>query len=601
MKRLFIFICISFISFSLFAQQYKVPETLNGNWSFYNSQLLRDYDLYKENVPVKVPSIITKNQKGYGTFLRRVYNLKPETKYAILMYESPGTNAAAFVNGKFISSCGTVTTTNNKSGCTKPWIFEVNTDEYGNATIAIQVSNWENSKAGMWSSVYFGTYEKMMHLFYQRSVSSSIAVGMLFFLFIVSIFLFLMNIKHREYLYFSLVSLFLSIRAMTMEFNIFLYMFPSMKFFISKNLEFILIWAAPPVYMLLIDTLYPGTCKCTKKTFFPSILSLASGIIGFCLPYRISTYFEPVYIIFAFLILTETAAHSVINRKVIKQFSSVQSYVLFINMFILIFGVLSGWISFRLGIPLKFSPMPFCLMAFAVLQFLAISERQNKLLKQSIEKSELQKELNAVYHKFIPDEFLEYLNKEDITQVNLGDHIEADMVICFMVIRKEMETEKKFNLYTEFAENAVETVSIHKGFLSKFINDGIMVLFKDPLEAILCCIELKQYANSCGIDDIACGIHYGKMLVGTIGEEKRLDDTVISDTVNTSYRIMQYSSDNENSIICSINLVQKIVNSENQIKFTKLGGIKVKGKKDPVIMYSCEKEEAENGVSQNEE
>ena len=37
------------------------------------------------------------------------------------------------------------------------------------------------------------------------------------------------------------------------------------------------------------------------------------------------------------------------------------------------------------------------------------------------------------------------------------------------------------------------------------------------------------------------GVHYGKMILGMIGEEHRLDDTVISDTVNTASRIESYA------------------------------------------------------------
>ena len=96
MKKLVVILAGLLISLSVFAQKYHEPENLNGNWTFYRGKLTTNYNLYAENETVNVPDIFYKDSKGYGTFLRRVYYLEPNTKYAVLMFESPGCNAAAF-------------------------------------------------------------------------------------------------------------------------------------------------------------------------------------------------------------------------------------------------------------------------------------------------------------------------------------------------------------------------------------------------------------------------------------------------------------------------------------------------------------------------
>src|SRR5574344_940286 len=114
-------------------------------------------------------------------------------------------------------------------------------------------------------------------------------------------------------------------------------------------------------------------------------------------------------------------------------------------------------------------------------------------------------------------------------------------------------------------------------------------------DAVQCALELKITAQSIGIERVGCGIHYGRMIVGTIGEENRLDDTVISDTVNTAFRIMEYSTDEGISIVASTAIVQKVLGTESGVRFMKLGEISVKGRKEPVLMYSCELDSAQEG------
>ena len=82
------------------------------------------------------------------------------------------------------------------------------------------------------------------------------------------------------------------------------------------------------------------------------------------------------------------------------------------------------------------------------------------------------------------------------------------------------------------------------------------------------------------------GIHFGKMIIGTIGEENRLDDTVISDTVNTAARIESVCEKLNKNIIVSESL-KKFLSQQNilQIQLTPLEAIYVKGKEKPLDLF----------------
>ena len=73
------------------------------------------------------------------------------------------------------------------------------------------------------------------------------------------------------------------------------------------------------------------------------------------------------------------------------------------------------------------------------------------------------------------------------------------------------------------------------------------------------------------------------MIAGTLGEEGRLDDTVISDTVNTVARIESVCERLEKNIIVSQNF-EAVIKEEN-FSYEKLESITVKGKSKPLELY----------------
>ena len=84
------------------------------------------------------------------------------------------------------------------------------------------------------------------------------------------------------------------------------------------------------------------------------------------------------------------------------------------------------------------------------------------------------------------------------------------------------------------------------------------------------------------------------MIIGTIGEENRLDDTVISDTVNTSSRIESVCEKLGKTIIVSEEVVQKVQaavaeNSPAAFAFERLEDVQVKGKEKPLQIYEVRK------------
>ncbi|QDZ02091.1 adenylate/guanylate cyclase domain-containing protein [Nitratireductor mangrovi] len=98
-----------------------------------------------------------------------------------------------------------------------------------------------------------------------------------------------------------------------------------------------------------------------------------------------------------------------------------------------------------------------------------------------------------------------------------------------------------------------EAVFRHGGTLDKFIGDGIMATFgtpeplpQDSLNAVSCVkaiiddiagLNARRLARDEEPVQVAVGLHYGPVVVGNIGTERRLELAVVGDTVNAASRL----------------------------------------------------------------
>ncbi len=97
----------------------------------------------------------------------------------------------------------------------------------------------------------------------------------------------------------------------------------------------------------------------------------------------------------------------------------------------------------------------------------------------------------------------------------------------------------------------------HGGTLDKFIGDGVLATFGTPetsprdaanavacARAVLSAFEAWNAARARGGEEplqISIGLHYGPVVTGDIGSERRLEFAVLGDTVNVASRLEQLS------------------------------------------------------------
>jgi len=204
--------------------------------------------------------------------------------------------------------------------------------------------------------------------------------------------------------------------------------------------------------------------------------------------------------------------------------------------------------------------------------------------------------------RFIPIEFLQTLGKTDVSELKLGDHVKKDMTIFFSDIRSFTELSEKLTVEENFAfinsylSRVVPVIKENGGFVDKYIGDAIMALFpgeEGPDEAIRTAIKMQtkmtEYnghrANS-GYRSVhmGVGIHSGSLMLGVVGVDDRMENTVISDAVNLASRLQAITKAFNVSLAISEE-VFKNVRDPGAYTYRFIGKVKVKGKVDPVSVF----------------
>jgi predicted ATPase/class 3 adenylate cyclase/GAF domain-containing protein/tRNA A-37 threonylcarbamoyl transferase component Bud32 len=209
-------------------------------------------------------------------------------------------------------------------------------------------------------------------------------------------------------------------------------------------------------------------------------------------------------------------------------------------------------------------------------------------------------ELNKAYFRFVPRQFLEFLGKQSIVDVQLGNQVQKEMSVLFADIRnftsmsENMTPQENFKFINSYLSRMEPAIIENHGFIDKYIGDGIMALFSnkadDAVKAGIAMLHRLADYNQCRIKNgyapirIGIGINTGSLTLGTVGGHSRMEGTVISDTVNLASRIEGLTKNYGISLLISHQTFVQLEDA-NQYAFRMIGLTKVKGKSAEVTVY----------------
>jgi two-component system sensor histidine kinase ChiS len=209
-------------------------------------------------------------------------------------------------------------------------------------------------------------------------------------------------------------------------------------------------------------------------------------------------------------------------------------------------------------------------------------------------------DINQSYYRFVPKQFLDFLDKKNILDIHLGDQIQKEMTVMFSDIRsfteisEQMSPRENFNFINHYLGYMEPIISRNHGFIDKYIGDSIMALFPDsPDDAINAAIEMRAKLQEFNDDlklsnmqpiNSGIGINTGNLMLGIVGGKGRIEGTVISDHVNLASRLEGLTKKYGTSVIISQDTLIKLKNPQNY-HFRFLDMVTVKGKRNSVNIF----------------
>jgi class 3 adenylate cyclase/tetratricopeptide (TPR) repeat protein len=154
----------------------------------------------------------------------------------------------------------------------------------------------------------------------------------------------------------------------------------------------------------------------------------------------------------------------------------------------------------------------------------------------------------------------------------------------------------------------IDEIHRYEGTINQFLGDGVMALFGAPIAhedhaqracyaALAIRKALEPYGESLnnryGIDlNMRIGLNSGPVVVGSIGDDLRMDYTAKGDTVNTASRLEEASA--AGRILVSRDTYRL---AHEAFSFLAVEPIRVKGKRDPLMVYELNRSRLSPGKS----
>jgi PAS domain S-box-containing protein len=210
------------------------------------------------------------------------------------------------------------------------------------------------------------------------------------------------------------------------------------------------------------------------------------------------------------------------------------------------------------------------------------------------------KQMNQASSRFVPQEYLGFLEKTSIIDMGLGDYVTGEMTVMFSDLRgfttisETMTPQENFAFINSYLGRVSPVVRQFNGFIIKYLGDGIHAVFpQSPDDAVRAGIEkllqvndYNDYRRTRGRLPIGVGIgvNTGHMMVGMVGEQHRMQGDAFSDDVNLTSRLEGLTKFYGISFIISAATYERLADaSRYNIRF--LDKVQVKGRKNALDLY----------------
>jgi class 3 adenylate cyclase len=212
--------------------------------------------------------------------------------------------------------------------------------------------------------------------------------------------------------------------------------------------------------------------------------------------------------------------------------------------------------------------------------------------------------------RYVKDMFARYLSNEVVENLMENPDLvkpggdKKTATVLFADIRgytsfsENKEPEYIIGVLNEYFSEAVEIIIKYRGYIDKFIGDAIMAAWGVPMMseeqdaelAVSCALEIQELVSSgkrrffrgdASKLRIGIGMHTGPLVAGNLGSDRRMDYSVIGDTVNVAARLEGVAGAGE---VVITKATRDLLNPG--FKLEEREPVRVKGKNEPIQIFS---------------
>ena len=190
-------------------------------------------------------------------------------------------------------------------------------------------------------------------------------------------------------------------------------------------------------------------------------------------------------------------------------------------------------------------------------------------------------------------------------------------IVGFTGLVERQEPETVIGLLRDYHTHMEQAIFEHGGTLDKYLGDGLMATFgtpepgtKDASNAVCAALtmrnRLQQWNEERGRSGDApirmgIGVHFGPVVLGDVGSERRLEIAVIGDTVNVAARLEALTRDLGAAIVISDSTAEALRRERCEWLlegFAKAEAVwHIKGRADPVAVWTLGSLDGDDGLS----
>lgn len=232
----------------------------------------------------------------------------------------------------------------------------------------------------------------------------------------------------------------------------------------------------------------------------------------------------------------------------------------------------------------------FFIIPLVVSMFLLIAKERLNSSKQVEESEQLNKKIRDNFSKFVPLEILDNLGNVELKNKNPGEYVLKASTLIEIDIRnftgmsEDMTPKDTFALINNFYTIVGREVERNGGFIESYGGDGVKAIFSHtPDNAIEAAKSISHLVKEELKIDIGMAIHFGKIIMGTVGYTSKIQATTISSVTRILHKMDLFESKMMIEIL--ITAIAYNLSSLKEDEVLKLGSIILKDENEAIELY----------------